>query len=234
MNCARAAALILVAASLGVVAAAPAHSQTQTPPPQESVQTLFDEGRAAHHAKDFDRSAALLFRALEALRRQGRAETADDGLISAYLASTLDQTNHPQADNAFERAFILLSRAADLDPFLNTGSAWLTRLHRLERNDDGQAIAEQMVQRLERAGIPDEQRILGMNIASDYLATIGRKEDADKVVERLGPLLEATTARAARVRGIVRVGLARASQRDGRLVDFTTHIEGAISDLRRA
>ena len=48
------------------------------------------------------------------------------------------------------------------------------------------------------------------------------------------PLLEANDPRAARVRGIARLGLARASRDDGRMSDFTAHIDGAVADLRRA
>ncbi|MFN3891411.1 MAG: tetratricopeptide repeat protein [Beijerinckiaceae bacterium] len=226
-------ATLLMAACLGGAAAAraqaPAPAQTE-----ESVQSLFDEGRAAARAKDYQRSAELLYRALEALRRQGRGETVDGGLVSAYLASALDKADHPQTDQAFEHAFALLSRAIDLEPFIETGDAWLSRLHRLGRADEGAKVAEQLVQRLERAGTIDEARIAGMNVAADYLSAIGRKGDADKVMERVGPLLEAATPRAARIRGIARFGIAHDSLRDGRIADFTKQIEGAVDDLRRA
>jgi tetratricopeptide (TPR) repeat protein len=212
-------------------------ARAQSPPAlaqQETAQSLFEAGMAAHRAQDFERSASLFYRTLEALRAQGRAETADDGLVSAYLASALDRTDHAQTDAAFRRALTLLSRASDPTPYLETANAWLSRLHRLTRNDDGAAVAEELVRYLERSGVPDQARIAGMNIAADYLSTIERKEDADKVIERVAPLLEATTPRAARIRGIARVGMARASQRDGRMNDFNTQIEGGIADLRRA
>jgi tetratricopeptide (TPR) repeat protein len=229
---AQAAAALLVAA---LACGDPAHAQSQThPPEQESAQSLFDEGRAAAQAQDYQRSAELFYRTLEALRRQGRAESADDGLVSAYLANALDRTDHPQADQAYRRALTLLTHAADPALFIETANAWLTRLHRLNRNEEGAAIAEELVRLLERDGIPDEARIAGMNIAADYLSTIERKESADKVIERIGPRLEAVTPRAARIRGIARLGIARASQRDGRVSDFATQIEGVIDDLRRA
>ncbi len=227
------AAAALLVAALACGASAHAQGQTQSPE-QETVQSLFDGGRAAIKEQDYQRSADLFYRALEALRRQGRAETADGGLISAYLANALDRIDHPQTDQAYRRALTLLTRAADPAPFIETANAWLTRLHRLNRNEEGAAIAEELVRLLERDGMPDEPRIVGMNIAADYLSTIDRKESADKVIERIGPRLEAATPRAARVRGIARLGIARASQRDGRLSDFGAQIEGAINDLRRA
>ena len=226
------AALLYVAAFCGEVARA--QTPAASPAQQESAQSLFEAGLAAFRAKDFQRSADLLYRTLEALRQQGRAETADGGLVSAYLANALDRTDHAQTDQAYRRALTLLSRAADLSPYIETANAWLTRLHRLKRGEEGAEIAEELVRLLERKGVSDEARIAGMNIAADYFSTIEQKEIADKVIERVGPLLEAKTPRAARIRGIARLGIARASQRDGRVSNFASQIEGAIDDFRRA
>ncbi|MBX9758038.1 MAG: tetratricopeptide repeat protein [Beijerinckiaceae bacterium] len=195
---------------------------------------MFDKGRDALKAGDDDAAAGLFYAALEKLREQGRGETVDAGLVTAYLAGALDRSGHPRADNALALALALLARAEDPAMFIETTQVYLSRLQRLGRPDEGAAIVQRLLQRMTTAGVSDDTRINAMNVAYEFFSSTGQAAQADTVLETLGPLLEATTPRAARLRGIARLGLARASRDDGRVSDFATQIEGAIADLRRA
>lgn len=60
------------------------------------------------------------------------------------------------------------------------------------------------------------------------------ENDADQVVNAQRLLPEATTPQGARVRGMARLRIARASRDDGRLADFAREIDEVIVDLRQA
>jgi tetratricopeptide (TPR) repeat protein len=211
-------------------------AQAQSPPPVAApdLQSLFDEGRTALREGEHERAAQTLYSALQALQKLGRGASVDAGLILAHLARALEYINNPQTDEAFTEALILLERAADPDVFIHTSNAFLHRHYKLDRKDEGRTLAQRIISRLTQSGVTDEARLNGLNIVVDYFSATDRKNDADKALETLGPLLEATTPRAARIRGIARIGLARASRDDGRLNDFVRESDGAIDDLRRA
>lgn len=230
--------LLLVAAMAagGAQAQTPEPAQSNTPAQEASpdVQSLYIEGRTALSQGENERAAKALYGALQALRQQGRGVSADAGLILGYLADALAQTSHPQTDEAYKEALLLLERAADPNMFIRTTDAFLRRHHQLGRKDEGAEVALRAIAHLANKGVDDESRINGLNVVMEYFTATDRKAEADKAFETLAPLLDAVSPRAARYRGLARAALARASQKDGRLNDFVVQIEGAIEDLRRA
>jgi tetratricopeptide (TPR) repeat protein len=230
--------LLLVAAMAagGAQAQTPEPAQSTTPAQEASpdVQSLYTEGGTALSQGANERAAKALYGALQALQQQGRGVSADAGLILGYLADALARMSHPQTDDAYKEALFLLERAADPNMFIRTTDAFLRRHHQLGRKDEGAEVALRAIAHLANKGVDDESRINGLNVVMEYFTATDRKAEADKAFETLAPLLDATSPRAARYRGMARAALARASKKDGRLNDFVQQIEGAIEDLRRA
>jgi len=207
----------------------PASAQTNA----AGVQSLFDQGVAAARAGKHGEAVQALYQALETLRRQGRWDSVDAGLIALRLAASLEAIGNAQTDEAYEFAAATLLRANDPAPFVQAAEALIRRRVAAGKAEAAAAMVEAMLGRTAQAGVDEDLRIDAVRTAIDYYARTGQSDLKQKAFETLADL-KGEGAQLSGWRGLILLQRAQNAQSAGRLDAARSQLVRAIADLRRA
>lgn len=199
----------------------------------QGAQALFDAAAKLEDAGEAGRAAETYYQALEALRADGRGESADAGIVGAALARTLAAVDHPRTDGAYRFALAQLRRAADLAPYVATAEDFVIRLVGARRFDDAAAVVEEMLSATERDGTAAALRLAAVDAGVAVYGAAERKADTDRVIGRAEGLAVAGP-HGAELSGLARLGRAQRAEAAGRRGEARPALDDAVADFRAA